>query len=326
MIMKTQLKNTTVLALLMTTTYAMAEENTAEINQTGENNQAVIEQVGIFDTYFNTATITQIGDNNEANIDQTADDVNTSTIEQTGSFNYAQAVSAGFMGSIDITQFGESNEAIILGGSEDFASISQGDPSISSPSNYNIASIDQTGCGQCSHHIVQSGFGANEAFILATHEGAYATITQDGAYNYTSLSQVGNPGALITQSGEDNYVYIEQSYWSDVSVEQTGELHQAVIQQDWGFNTNASVVTNGGSANQVDIEQTGDVLQADVRQFNVFESMAVIEQYAEGQTTWIEQHNGIGNYATVSQGLGGSIGNSASVVQYGSYNIANIVQ
>jgi len=321
--MDMQLKTITALTLLISTGYVMADENTAEINQTGENNLAFIEQV----SFAHTAAITQTGNGNEALIEQVAEEANIAAIVQTGNYNYAEAIGGDVSYYIDITQYGVGNEATALGGAyTSSVYILQGDPSTDSPSDYNFAYIDQFGCGDCSSRIVQLGMGGNAAFISAGGEDSYAHIMQDGADNYASILQSFFTGATVIQNGLENYANIEQSGYSSASIEQTGELHQADIQQGIGQINIAEIITQGGSNNRVDIVQDGDGHLADVRQYDVLDSQVFIEQFSEQQIAWVEQGDGIGNHATVSQGFNGSIANTATVVQYGSYNTATIVQ
>src|SRR6056297_1961470 len=96
----------------------LAAENVGDITQTGDKNEAEIEQDG-----HNTAAITQSGDKNDAEIEQEGTNFDTSSwrygayIEQTGDKNDALIYMTPGSNGSRIQQVGDSNNAFQILGS-----------------------------------------------------------------------------------------------------------------------------------------------------------------------------------------------------------------
>ena len=184
--------STLTLGLLFAAGSAFAQSNDATVGQTGNDNDATVEQTN---AGSNSATVTQDGDENRVDLTQR---------------NYGASGSAGHEATI--SQDGDRNEADIL---------SQGGVGV------NTVSLEQIGTGNYSQ--IDQFWGSNDAAVtqdgsdndvLISHRGTFdseASVTQIGSENDADILDGGqgtgpNTGtsSSIYQSGDNNIATITQ--------------------------------------------------------------------------------------------------------------------
>lgn len=142
-------------------------ENTSGVEQTGDNNYALINQIGAGGA--NYSDVTQADGDNSAIVTQTssADDTNDSTVTQNGSNGTATITQGAGDNDSDVTQDGA----------------------------WNTATVTQDAAGGIHQStIIQTGDGAD--LVQANS----ATVTQTGTDDYSYVSQSGNSNtAYVTQ-------------------------------------------------------------------------------------------------------------------------------
>ena len=227
---------------------AYASEN--EIEQSGENNLAVITQEDGADGY--------------SFLDQSGSDNATFVYQADGS-----VAPTGVLNDSNIDQDGSNNVATVTqlssGGPGDDANTS----SIVQSNTTDVAFVFQAGTGNDSE-IVQhdSGLGfasvnqfgsANSSAILQDGANAVATVLQDGSGNVSGIEQSGlGTFAAVGQLGHNNTSAITQHGVGDsVFLGQTGDMNEALIEQ----NSVGSIITvsqlsaPGGPGNYVNLLQ-----------------------------------------------------------------------
>ena len=277
--MRKLLKITTtfVVALIFTAGMAFGQNNTADVDQSGDNLKGIVTQSG----QANTATLKQNGGaDNVANIDQKGTG-NESTVlqpHQQGQFGG----DAPYGVTALVKQDGQSNVSYIqqANTSNDLADQNQGgsghEARISQAANWNAftkAEQDQFGSGQYAR--IRQAFSP----------GAEVVQLQLGSDNSADSYQVNSDGASVDifQDGSDLQIDTEQRDADGSSIEssQEGSLHGAEILQGKGF------VSNGEDLTAI-LDQSGTGHHATIKQSNV------------GHTANVMQ-SGQGNQATVTQ-------------------------
>jgi len=251
--------------MVFAVTFAMAQ-NTAVVNQTGDNHKASVAQTGT----SNDATVDQWGGNN----------------------NYIDVVSTGNENKVDVDQNGANLNAANAGvygyvhqtGNKNDAKLAQTgsniDGKIDQINGFNTAVVTQTGTWLQleSHGLVQErayGEAGNTANLTQTstlqslNARQYGSANdlrsnqsgntnqfsafQDGISNYAEITQSGNnnfdgwtstTNNKLTQTGNDNNAYITQLGGSKFLLTQVGNLNYAGLQltDSW-----AKVLQDGNS-------------------------------------------------------------------------------
>ncbi len=328
----------------------------------------------------NTATVNQNGNDNEGNV------------AQTGNLNYAEVSQFdGDENISDVNQNGSSNEAYIAQGmTTNYFGSPVYSPTTPMSGSRNKADVDQNGSGNFVSNIVQVG-DDNDATVDQNGEGNNVYVYQGWAFGFwgetpiTSALSSYNSTVSITQLNDDNYSAVWQygGVNNEVIIDQEGysnktQIAQGFIYEDGAYdftfpvynteNNYASVTQMGngnvgklfqlGNDNQFTLTQNGNgntvgydagvsglvpVRNAYFTQdgdFNTFTgeqndgATLDIESYQFGDGNAIDllqgeddvaliQQNGDLNTANVYQY---GVDNDASVIQNGNSNIANVSQ
>ena len=236
-------KLTTLLVMLLFTAGMAIGQNTAEVEQTFDGNEAFVEQVG----EQHTATVTQTSDEGLAQ-----QEGHFANIEQLG----LQGSGSGENNTATVVQESGSHTAnVYQWGNDNLADVEQ----ISS--GHNEATITQDGIDNVAG-VVQQYWNTFEATQIGDHNtiegvpsGATNIDTRDLAFQvadgYSSLRYE----MYITQDGSHNTIQAGQERANGVStIMQTGDWNTALSYQ------------NGGSGDMIDIAQNGDMNDAVVHQ------------------------------------------------------------
>ena len=265
------------LAMLMVTGVAFAQEETSTINQVGKRNDATVDQDGS----GNISAITQ-GDatlsfDGVATVDQDGN-VNNSSIYQTGKMQDAGVNQQGDYNDSYISQVGalEGNRADVDQlAKRDLSDITQ----ISTVTGLtNIATVTQK--NDIALYIPDDDYN-NESTIYQNGDNNEATVSQDGKNEDSYVSQVGADNvADVTQTGNTlNFAYVYQ----------TVDNNDATIVQDGSGNL-AQIFQNLGNATN----NTATIVQKNSADNNT----ATIRQDKDGNLTRIVQDSGKLNTAT----------------------------
>jgi hypothetical protein len=212
--------------------------DTSNVNQTGSNNHATVQQSGNAAAASNTSNITQNGNGHTANVYQTGNNGVQVTISQTSGNNDTATVyqTSVTTGSVTINQLSDGNQSTINqhNGSNLTAEVNTSGYGGASGS-YNTANMDQTGDHQFGR-IEQSYGSGNLASI--TQAGSYDNgyITQYGLNNQAYINQngggVATNTAVIYQNGQSNYGATTQSgNGRNSTTNQTGNGNVANVSQ-----------------------------------------------------------------------------------------------
>lgn len=202
---------------------------TVTLDQVGSDNQINTSQWGVGS--YNSITISQIGNNNSANAGQLSDESSVSLI-QNGNGNNAESIqNYNYNGTVNLTQVGDNNNAIIWQGRY---------PDIYSDDNFssirdNTINATQEGGSLAFGNfleIYQSG-NLNLIELKQTGDNNKLTITQSGSANRITgldLSDFGlglqsgnNNIANLRQSGQENtIIYRQATNNTNVDFEQSG--------------------------------------------------------------------------------------------------------
>ena len=201
------------------TSSSTAEDNTATLTQTGDDNDARIRQGDGGTAEDNTATLNQTGDDNDAFIIQgsnfgTTED-NTATLTQTGDDNDAGILQGNFGSTAEdntatLTQTGDNNGAFISQGSN-FGTAEDNTATLTQTGDDNDADIFQ-GSGTV---VVRTS--ADDPILITFNPAATtavrseATISQHGDDHYAVGIQAGTNDFIdIQQSGQGSFVRVAQ--------------------------------------------------------------------------------------------------------------------
>lgn len=261
-------------------TNEQAENNAAEINQDGDDNVAKTKQ-----TYDNNeALVNQIGNGNKAfSIQDGGPNGSTghaAEINQTGDRNesYANQSGNGARNNALVLQLGDDNESqqvqvntASAGGSQNFASVTQGDglndgwtlngsvwPVLQGLDDITSGGFNGASYGATSYQY-QDGTD-NEAEVhqfgggSQNPPGNYAEQHQDGDSNQAFIQQ----NAYGSASGGANYARQDQDGDNNIAgVAQNGASHK--LWQTQTGNENIAMSTQRGECNQVNTHQLGDM-------------------------------------------------------------------
>ncbi|MBA1277719.1 MULTISPECIES: hypothetical protein [Pseudomonadaceae] len=335
--------------LLAASGSVIASEHIAEISQTGINNVAEQQQSGGLQRSY----ITQNGTENSALTEQTGinDQESEASIDQVGSLNSATVYQIhgdrSGMASIEIHQTGVSNSAQVeqreyLGELSSTATVHQEGTGnrLDATQTWVGNQLDAVSVGQDNViHVDQSGFST-------------ADLQQRGSDNLVQLQQVsfgiGGGFAVVDQDGTANQADIYQVSGrypaGDVFLQQIGDANIAEIssgdgysvldyrQQGVGNELYASFGGQGssitgyseGDYNFVDIAQVGDDNSIEIAQLGSDNRIEAYQGF-HAHDALINQ-TGHGNQASLWQDTLTYTTNSASIIQNGNGNIANVTQ
>ncbi|RLJ16977.1 hypothetical protein DJ031_16085 [bacterium endosymbiont of Escarpia laminata] len=234
-IMRIGIITLTLSTALLFSTAGFADDNTADLDQSGNDNLISVTQVG-----DSSVSITQNGDHNIVTIDQHRADAMvvqqdssqaTATISQENSqgwqdwvpFHLLQVNSTNV--TVDITFTGRSSQLFLHqeGSNLQFEAVDNGE-------NFHIYAMDG-GRGQ---------FGSNNSALITQRgwidDGNDVTFRQDGESNRVELTQT--------------------SYQSWLTVDQSGELNTIFVQDDGHTWT---TINQTGTSNLINLSMAGDV-------------------------------------------------------------------
>jgi len=254
-------KLTTLLfVLVFASSMAFAQNNDADVDQTGDDHNATVSQDGSLheaivdqDSHFgtgHTAEITQqTGDENFAYVDQNQAN-SEAYITQTGSYNESRSKQAGY-NVANILQEGNTN---VLGQYNNLSAnayqkngFGNGVGDMSSLDLDQIGDLNEAGLWQ-EHHaeasIAQNG-NENDAHV-------YQSGTAGLAVNSAFVSQNGNLNeADVNQDGEGNSASVQQGHAAYTSSSNTADIDQM------GNSNTASFGLQDGDGNEVTASQDG---------------------------------------------------------------------
>lgn len=243
-------KLTTLLAaFVFTAGTAFAQNNGANVTQTGNTNEAQIDQVVSNGATVNLsqtengsgssfADIDQTGGANLVNLDQIGN--NSATIDQEGKHTVA-GFNSNFNNGTDQTPALQEN----TGGDQNVLNITQ-------RNNFSQVRVDQIGSGN-SIDVYQGGGISNVARLNQLGDSNIMDVSLDGSINRVEIQQLGVGGhtANVDIVGEANnmtstgssYIYQDgQGHTSDVMI--TGDANYYNIYQT-GVSNTANVTVNG---------------------------------------------------------------------------------
>lgn len=335
--------------LLVISGNLMANEHVAEIEQIGTDNVAQQLQSGTMQQSF----IRQNGTANDALTDQSGDagDGSQARIEQTGVQHVAEIyqihASASGLGSAEISQSGDSNAARVeqLRYSGDLAA----NATVRQEGSGNLLDARQT---WVNNQLEVVSLGQGNAVQVEQTGFSTTDIQQTGTANLLQLQQLssglGGGTATVEQNGVANQADSQQTSGrypaGDVILHQSGTANLAQISAGDGYSTlnyaqrgtgnelTAHFVGHGshidgyseGIDNQVTVTQVGDDNRLDIAQIG---SSNLIDAYQgfHNHEALISQ-SGDANQAILRQETLTYEGASASIVQNGSGNLANVIQ
>jgi len=156
-----------------------------------------------------------------------------------------------------------------------------------------------------------------------------ATVTQSGHSNVASIDRNGGASAdaEVAQYGDGNRAAVTQlhadSGTPSVFVRQGGNLNTASIDQDG--DAGAATALQAGDRNQLAMTQgSASSASLGVTQIGLEDGARVNQFNVVGANLYLEQHNGIGNVAAISQHDGSGL--SVFSIQGGNYHLATIDQ
>lgn len=297
------------------------------IMQNGTENSALTEQTGL-DDQQSEARIDQLGSLNSATVYQLHGDrsgLARIDIHQTGDSNSAQVEQREHLGELSSTatilQEGTGNRLDAtqtwVGNQLDAVSVGQDNVIQVDQSGFSTADLQQQGSDNLVQ-LQQVSFGIG---------GGFAVVDQDGTANQADIYQVSSRypagDVFLQQIGNANNAQIRSSDgYSVLDYRQQGvgnELHAS-------FGGQGSSITgySEGDYNLVDIAQVGDDNSIEIAQLG---SANRIEAYQgfHAHEALINQ-TGHGNQASLWQETLSSTANSASIIQNGNGNSANVSQ
>ena len=208
-----------VIALSLVGSFAFAE-NTGDITQTGDHNDAEAVQNG-----DNEATVEQVGDYQTATVDQNGENVGGVYQLYDGSHNTAELSQDG------------NNEAWITQGVPNWTNYAASD------ANWNEASVEQMG----ENYAVLEQYGGTNS-----SNGNEGEITQNGDGNVAYAYQGWTYYGWGPEPGQPTWAL--KSYNSDVNISQVNNENSAYVWQ-YGGNRNDVAVAQDGIGNLASITQ-----------------------------------------------------------------------
>ncbi|MFC3607926.1 hypothetical protein [Stutzerimonas tarimensis] len=340
--------------LLATGSLALANDGSLVLNQTGENNEAVVQRLEGIGNHSsqaqvgndNRSVLTQAGDDNVAETFQNGGDL--AELEQTGNGNLANIYQASTEQghTASVVQSGNLNEVRLVQ-SDGFASSAR----LYQTGDSNFHSISQT---YINNHLEATSIGDRNQIMAVQNGTGDATLRQTGNDNVIAVNQQVFPygGTIaVTQQGDFNRASVAQTGGGryaagEVTLRQLGDGNQAYVNQAAGFNevdwtqegernvlvayqgTRGASIVGGsvGDNNRADISQVFDDMQLDLNQ-NGSLNYAQVTQEAYGAEASISQF-GVANQVHLHQSMGADafVMHSAAIRQNGSGNSAQVTQ
>jgi hypothetical protein len=303
--------------------------NNSTINQTGQYNDAVVDQNGS----DAQSVVTQSGDG--TNLDRQ----NEVSVTQDGVGAFSSVSQAGSdRNEAEVIQDGDNMSIVEQTGTSLGAEVRQ-DGDFNNSWIYQNGNSSQVGnaLNGSSAGVIQTG--DNNSSLVDQDPSSYATtnVTQIGDHNNSTVIQEVTGGAGANRSSAD----VDQLGNNNLSnVTQTSALNNArldaTVLQDGDWNNSA--VTQGGQDNEASVSQDGNYHASTVTQSGE-DADATVTQTGNNQTSFVTQQDDAGASATVRQGNGvaGSAFNTsrvtqnalnadADVTQEGSYNLSEVTQ
>ena len=305
-------------AAMFVTIFVMAQ-NTADVTQTGNDQNTVVTQTGA-DQH---ATVTQDGNLNKTIVDQLAEASSygpgkqTATVTQDGTSNLA---------SIDQNQTGGGDKAentalIDQIGTNNKAYQTENAPG--SNSGQHLTAI-QNGTENLSHQLINGGY---TDYFWVDQKGKYNVATQTGTGITTNTARIYQDGlrnnAVQTLKGSNNGYYGGFFYNEKVKIDQTGNDNSAKqIFSGYGSNHgNSAYIGQTGNNNMATETGDGRNVYADIIQ-NGYRNTATTKQTGSKHQIFLNQ---IGNDNTVrvtqdNDRTGDPLGNYADIDIEGNFN------
>jgi hypothetical protein len=299
-----------------------------DVNYSGRNS-VVISQTGEFGE--STADVTQSGSDNDT------------SITQQGQFNTAYVEQIGVSGGITITQGASSDTVlanVLQSGSGNSVSITQADLGEGTVEGA-MAFVTQTNGDGNSATINQAGDfsivrisqlnGGGDTAIVTASAGASGDVNSFVLVDQIGTSVVSNNSATITQYSD--------SLGASASLWQYGSGNIATIDQDGSSGNSVSSVQGSIEGDGIQshnasltVSQNGDTLYAETAQFGSDNSI-LLNQSGTGSTAYLTQ-DGSGNVMDVTQADDSQYadlyqsgnGNSITLAQTGGNNFADLSQ
>jgi hypothetical protein len=335
--------------LLVASGNLMANEHVAEIEQIGTGNIAEQIQSGTLQRSFvlqngndnsaltdqsgtsgegSQASIEQIGTLNSAEVYQVHSSqpgLASAAIYQTGSSNSAHVEQQESLGELSATatvrQEGSGNQLdarqIWVGNELNVVSVGQDNTVMIDQSGFSTASVQQSGIANRAQ-LEQLSFGIGGGFAVVEQEG---TANQADIYQTSGRYPAGD--VFLQQVGTDNIAQIRASDgYSTLDYAQRGTGNE--LYASFGGQGSSISGYSEGSYNLVEIAQVGDGNSLDIAQVGSYNQIDAYQGFHAHEA--LISQTGDSNQAFLRQETLSVGGHSASIVQNGSANIANVVQ
>lgn len=349
-----RLRLSVISVLLASSSFALAQDGSLIVNQSGQHNDAIAERSEGSGNHsvqnqrgdYNRSVLIQAGNGNNGETTQNGGDL--AELEQTGDGNlariYQSSIEQGHTAAV--VQSGDFNEVRLVQ-SDGFAATARlyqtGDNNFHSISQTWIGNnLEATSIGDRNQIMaVQNGTGdaflrqtGNDNVIAVNQEvfpyGGTIAVTQQGDFNRASVAQTGGgryPAGEVNlyQLGDANEAYVRQSAgFNTLDWTQEGERNVLVAYQG----TRAASIVGGsvGDNNRADISQVFDGMQLELHQEGSLNYAGVTQEAYDGQAS-ISQI-GVANVAHLHQSMESDafVMHSATIRQNGTANSAQVTQ
>lgn len=305
--------------------------NVAEVTQENHNTKSYTDGDGNVFYFDNLAETNQSGQRNEAVIDQVAD----GTVAQSNTIGTLHAI---------VNQSGNDNKSLQVQGPNGQQGISYAEIGQSGNRNFasqhqlryaNTARLfqsgsDNTGMQAQDATILEEEEGsANNAYLEQSGNGNTATQDQDGWSNTATAYQSGNNNSLVQLQRDYSWMsiaYANQSgSWNQATQDQMGLLNYGKIEQASDVNkaTQTQLVTG---VRRPGIDYT-PYNKAEIYQWGGNYNEAIQEQTSPGNNLIMNEaiiwQNGAANFASQVQN---GADNHSAISQAGNWNHADIIQ
>ncbi len=294
---------------------AQAVDQTASIEQNGNNNTAEVTQLG--GTYLWTE-LAQNGDSNEATVTQAGTNVSVEATQQ-GVANQLTATQEGFGTWVRSHQEGEGNLQSIVQRSEGGVTAYVYQYGVDNEA-YVVQNDGDYNDGRINQHGQQNVLRLEQTYILNSLDA-----TQEGTRNLANVRQTGHVTAQINQTGLANDVDLQQGAYSRANavISQTGEYNEAsVSQSERSYDSSSDLyLTQTGASNKADVYTGTAEGLLDFTQIGTGNELIARQGVRNGSVTGISR----GDYNEVFFVQTGD-GNTLDLAQSGADNVIEAFQ
>lgn len=272
---------------------AASAQNNSTVTQTGESNQAFVNQA---DAEFANSIITQIGD------------LNAADVRQLGVNNLSEVSQEEIIG-------GDSEDGLSSGNIAIVTQLATADGTFSrivQDGDSNDARVRLGGAGLAAGNEGPGGFDGPDSLVQQYGDFNIADVTSNGTTNTSRVMQGYSSNGPDGAATIDDFVAVGSDN-NSATVVQTAEAMDST-----------SDIFQGSSNNNAEVTQAGLELFSEIRQDDGGNE-AIVSQSADQAQSFIDQ-NGEGNSATVTQTAASAVGGYSNVVQNGNFNTVTVTQ